>query len=208
MTLLELVEQDVTLRLVSRTHGGEYVGPCPRCGTGTDRFHVWPDKGRYWCRRCSISGDTLQYYRDIRGKSFQEAARLAGKELSPHDRAREEHRRRAREQVLVKYWTWRREKYRRYISSLEDLREEIFYAETAYRSICRVPETWTEEEIAYWCLRLGDLYLAEAHTISEKDEMFVDDKTTWEWWRVERLRQEGVALKQKHIEETIQRQLL
>jgi DNA primase len=34
----------------------EYVGPCPFCSGGEDRFHVWRDKGNYWCRQCGIKG--------------------------------------------------------------------------------------------------------------------------------------------------------
>jgi len=34
----------------------EWVGPCPFCGYGTDRFHVWADVGNYWCRQCGASG--------------------------------------------------------------------------------------------------------------------------------------------------------
>ena len=29
--------------------GDEYAGSCPWC-SGNDRFHVWRDKGNYWCR--------------------------------------------------------------------------------------------------------------------------------------------------------------
>src|SRR5262245_6028709 len=49
------------MRLVSR-QTGEYAGPCPSCGDGTDRFHLWTQAsgsrpaGRYWCRVCGISG--------------------------------------------------------------------------------------------------------------------------------------------------------
>lgn len=37
--------------------GDEYVGPCPLlCKEGTDRFHVWQNKGNYWCRVCEAKG--------------------------------------------------------------------------------------------------------------------------------------------------------
>ena len=39
-----------------KRHGhDEFVGPCPWCG-GVDRFHVWQDKGNYWCRQCDAKG--------------------------------------------------------------------------------------------------------------------------------------------------------
>lgn len=40
---------------LKRSSHDEYVGPCPYCG-GTDRFHVWQDKGNFWCRQCEAKG--------------------------------------------------------------------------------------------------------------------------------------------------------
>lgn len=34
----------------------EYVGPCPFCQDGEDRFHVWQETGNYWCRVCEAKG--------------------------------------------------------------------------------------------------------------------------------------------------------
>ncbi len=45
------------LRLASRAKQ-EYAGACPFCG-GThrsDRFRVWPEQNRYWCRQCNAHG--------------------------------------------------------------------------------------------------------------------------------------------------------
>src|SRR5215211_637592 len=50
------------MRLIS-ARTGEYVGPCPHCRTGRDRYHIWTQPGvggrpagRYWCRACGASG--------------------------------------------------------------------------------------------------------------------------------------------------------
>lgn len=43
------------IQLKRRTHG-EYVGPCPFCNDGEDRFHVFLDRGNYWCRQCNAKG--------------------------------------------------------------------------------------------------------------------------------------------------------
>jgi hypothetical protein len=45
------------LRLASRARQ-EYAGACPFCGGDhrSDRFRVWPDQNRYWCRRCNAHG--------------------------------------------------------------------------------------------------------------------------------------------------------
>lgn len=70
--LLVLLAADMTLRRVASTQGGEYAGPCPFCG-GRDRFRVWPQTGRYWCRRCQRSGDAIQYVRERHQLGFAEA---------------------------------------------------------------------------------------------------------------------------------------
>jgi len=86
-TILDLTSADVVLRRVASTNGGEYVGPCPACG-GRDRFRVWPEIGRFWCRQCGASGGTIKYLMMFRGLSSEEAARTAGEDRAPHRRAR------------------------------------------------------------------------------------------------------------------------
>jgi len=48
-----------------RATGEEYVGPCPFCHDGHDRFHVWAERGNYWCRICEakgwVSGDDREF---------------------------------------------------------------------------------------------------------------------------------------------------
>lgn len=85
MNILDLIEADGgTLRKVAGTHGGEFAGACPFCG-GNDRFRVWPehDGGRYWCRGCEKSGDSIQYLRERRGLSFGEACKVLGHDPGP-----------------------------------------------------------------------------------------------------------------------------
>src|SRR5450759_324100 len=76
--LLDLIGRDVTLRRVASTNGGEYAGPCPFCGSGDDRFRVWPEEGRYWCRVCERHGDGIQYLRDRHGLGYREARERLG----------------------------------------------------------------------------------------------------------------------------------
>jgi len=59
-SLYDLVSEDVTLRKVAGTRGGEYHGPCPFCG-GTDRFRVQPEANHWQCRQCGKSGDYVAY---------------------------------------------------------------------------------------------------------------------------------------------------
>jgi DNA primase len=68
------------LERIASTGGGEWAGPCPRCG-GRDRLRLWPEKGttgRFWCRSCGWSGDGLQMLRDLKGVTFKEALRAWG----------------------------------------------------------------------------------------------------------------------------------
>ena len=94
--LLELISSRVELRRVAvGPQGPEYAGPCPLCG-GSDRFHVWPEQetgskcgaGRFWCRRCDIKGDAIEYLRQVDGMNFREACARLG--LALPDRQQEQ----------------------------------------------------------------------------------------------------------------------
>ena len=83
MGLLDLLK-DLGLepKRCASTRGGEYHGKCPSCG-GKDRFVVQPYvkskscEGVYFCRQCSIKGDSIKFCRDFFGDSFHFAqARL------------------------------------------------------------------------------------------------------------------------------------
>jgi hypothetical protein len=65
------------LKRVARTQGGEYAGACPFCG-GRDRFRVWPDRGRWWCRVCERHGDALSFVQQREGFGFGEALHYLG----------------------------------------------------------------------------------------------------------------------------------
>lgn len=80
MNIMEHSSLAGRLKHVAATSGGEYAGPCPRCG-GEDRFRVWPDNGttgRFMCRRCGWQGDGIQFVRDMSGLSYSEACRVVG----------------------------------------------------------------------------------------------------------------------------------
>lgn len=49
-----------------RRTGKEYCGPCPLCG-GDDRFRVWPQRSRAWCRQCKAIGDALHWSMRLEG---------------------------------------------------------------------------------------------------------------------------------------------
>jgi hypothetical protein len=90
MNLLDLYRDDIDGhgKVISVAGGKEYRGPCPVCG-GTDRFGVWPQqnngKGSFYCGRgsgagngCEIGGDAVEYLKQVRKYSFQEACECLG----------------------------------------------------------------------------------------------------------------------------------
>ncbi|HNY50171.1 MAG TPA: primase-helicase zinc-binding domain-containing protein [Smithella sp.] len=83
MQILELIQANEGPLKKQATNGGEYAGACPWCG-GKDRFRVWPETGRFWCRQCGKAGDEIDYLRERRGLSFKEACQLTGRKSGPH----------------------------------------------------------------------------------------------------------------------------
>lgn len=77
MTILSLLQGDKIEP--KRVTAQEMAGACPVCG-GADRFRIWPEKGRWWCRGCDKSGDEIAYLREIRGMSFKDSCAFLGKE--------------------------------------------------------------------------------------------------------------------------------
>jgi len=80
--LLDLTRRDTPLRRVASTDGGEWAGPCPRCG-GRDRFRVWPNhpsgRGRWFCRQCHEKrGDAIDYRRWLHHETYPEALAALG----------------------------------------------------------------------------------------------------------------------------------
>lgn len=59
----------------------ELCSPCPfpSCDSRTDGFIYFIDQDRYWCRRCDRKGDAIQYLRDLRQMSFQDAEAYLGR---------------------------------------------------------------------------------------------------------------------------------
>lgn len=74
----EISARHIKLRRVGS--GGEFVGPCPKCG-GTDRFSINTTENVWNCRGCrgDATGDVIGLVRHLDGCSFEEAvSRLAG----------------------------------------------------------------------------------------------------------------------------------
>src|SRR5690348_7232489 len=76
-------------RKKANTHGGEFCTSCPWCGTGNDRFCVWPyrleaegNPTTHWCRVCKESGDVISFIEYAENLSFPEACRALNIELN------------------------------------------------------------------------------------------------------------------------------
>ena len=83
----------IVLRPNGKKHGGEFVGPCPFCREGDDRFHVWPfhnkwEGGGYWCRICGKSGDLIAFFMEMDGLSYGQACQAAGIESKDYGYAK------------------------------------------------------------------------------------------------------------------------
>jgi len=89
--LLSLVGEDVALRYVSGTRGGEYAGPCPFCHEGDDRLRVQPVTNMWYCRECARQGrmdhweDDISYLRRRDGLGFADACKRLDIEFAPND---------------------------------------------------------------------------------------------------------------------------
>lgn len=61
--------------------GTSWGAPCPACG-GNDRCVIKPadhdGRGGYFCRRCGVYGDAIQFLRDYEGMSYAEACQHLG----------------------------------------------------------------------------------------------------------------------------------
>jgi hypothetical protein len=74
MILIDLAQNlGIDPKRKSNSKGGEYHSGCPSCREGVDRFIIWPQLNRYWCRRCGVNGDAIQFCRDFMDMSFHDA---------------------------------------------------------------------------------------------------------------------------------------
>jgi len=79
MNLIDMARQaGLNPKWKATTQGGEYGSACPKC-VGTDRFIMQPHKpmkkctGYYFCRKCDIHGDTIQFGIDFLNLSYKDA---------------------------------------------------------------------------------------------------------------------------------------
>jgi hypothetical protein len=68
------------IKLIGR--GPERVGPCPRCGCGTDRFSINIKKQIFNCRGCGRGGDVIALVQHLDGVDFRTAVQTLAGDLS------------------------------------------------------------------------------------------------------------------------------
>ena len=89
--LVSLIEQKSGIGLKKHANhhqfGPEYIGHCPFCNAGEDRFHVWPSCSRphYWCRVCDATGSAPWFLVEYCHLSFPEACEQLGIELEDRE---------------------------------------------------------------------------------------------------------------------------
>ena len=75
MEILSLIQNS------KKKNTNEYSSPCPKCG-GDDRFIIFLDSQRFWCRQCNWKGDKIDLLMYLNpGMSFKQAQELSGQEL-------------------------------------------------------------------------------------------------------------------------------
>lgn len=74
--ILDLIGQYVALK---KETGSEYSGPCIFCADGNDRFRVWEDTQRYWCRQCDQKGDVYQFCKDALAMEHNDILTMLGR---------------------------------------------------------------------------------------------------------------------------------
>jgi len=62
---------------LKKKNAREWAGACPACG-GEDRFVVWPQENRCFCRVCNKSYDAIAFLREFHNMSFVEACHYLG----------------------------------------------------------------------------------------------------------------------------------
>jgi RecA-family ATPase len=74
------IESEIARRGIKlRRQGVEFVGPCPVCGDGDDRFSINTTKQVFNCRRCGKGGDVIDLVQHLDGSDFPTARdKLAG----------------------------------------------------------------------------------------------------------------------------------
>lgn len=91
---------------LKKTTPNEYHGPCPWCG-GDDRFIVYVDNQKYWCRQCQEKGDIINYQEKSTGNNLHTQFVAAGLSESKGKKANSDEQKQKSSKLQ---FTWNRSK--------------------------------------------------------------------------------------------------
>jgi hypothetical protein len=102
--------EDETMRraIELKGNGAERVGPCPKCGGGTDRFSINIKKQVWNCRICGVGGDVIDLVKHLDGVDFIAACTTLNNGTPPPKTKGKNHNK-ATKTVVVKDWTYQTE---------------------------------------------------------------------------------------------------
>jgi DNA primase len=78
INIVDVASSYTTLK--AKRRGVEHAGPCPLCG-GEDRFIVFEQDQRFWCRQCGINGDVIELVKTVDNVDFKAACEQLGLQL-------------------------------------------------------------------------------------------------------------------------------
>jgi phage/plasmid primase-like uncharacterized protein len=167
----------------------EKHGPCFRCG-GKDRFIVFLDSGRGWCRQCHWKGDSIQLLIDRDGLTFPEAKRQLGLDTDKAPSAKRQATIHSLALAAAKrsYADWPRTLLSELTDQYRELSTECYIAEVGYRATTRNPKLYTDAECSHWAHRLASLYdrIATLENDLERDLDILtydaNEPARFDWW--------------------------
>lgn len=72
MNINDILKSRNITTVAKKAKTNEFCSPCPKCG-GNDRFVIWPDENRWYCRQCDEGGNLVNFFMIIDGMNELEA---------------------------------------------------------------------------------------------------------------------------------------
>jgi DNA primase len=72
MNINDILKSRNITTVAKKAKTNEYCSPCPKCG-GNDRFVIWPDENRWYCRQCDTGGNLVDFFMFADGMNEQQA---------------------------------------------------------------------------------------------------------------------------------------
>ena len=72
MNINDILKSRNITTVAKKAKTNEYCSPCPKCG-GNDRFLIWPDENRWYCRQCDTGGNLVAFFMFADGMNEQQA---------------------------------------------------------------------------------------------------------------------------------------